>query len=197
MKQTVTPLFSLMSAIGLLLISNAVYAHTGVGLATGFGAGLLHPIGGFDHLLAMVAVGLWAVQMGKKAVWIVPSAFVSIMILGGVLGISGFYIPYIETGILASVLVLGLLITFAWKLPLTLSVLVVGLFAIFHGHAHGTEMPVAMGGLFYSVGFACATALLHLSGIALGMMAQKLSMEKVTRFAGVAITMSGCYLLFS
>jgi len=197
MKQITTPLLALMSSIGLLLISNAVYAHTGVGLVTGFGTGLLHPISGVDHLLAMVAVGLWAAQLGKKAVWIVPSAFVSVMILGGVLGINGFHVPYIETGILVSVLILGIFIALALQLPLTISVLVVGLFALFHGHAHGTEMSTAIGGLFYVAGFACATALLHLSGIMLGWGFQKLSMDRITRFAGVAITMSGFYLIFS
>jgi urease accessory protein len=195
MKQISTPLFTLIFGMMWLFISNAVYAHTGVGAVSGFSAGFLHPIGGFDHLLAMIAVGLWAAQMGKKAVWMVPSAFVSVMILGGLLGMSGFYLPYIETGILASVFVLGVFIMLALKLPLTVSVLVVGLFAIFHGHAHGAEMPVEMGGLLYSVGFACATALLHLSGIGLGVLAQRLSMEKVTRFAGLAIVASGVYLV--
>ncbi len=196
MKQTAQLLVFVFSIL-LLITTPAVYAHTGVGSVTGFGAGFLHPLSGFDHLLAMVAVGLWAAQLGRNAVWMVPSTFVSVMILGSILGITGFHLPYIETGILVSILVLGIFIMLALKLPLVISMLVVGLFALFHGHAHGTEMPIAIGGLFYSMGFAGATALLHLSGIALGVTAQKLSMEKVTRFAGIAITVSGFYLMFS
>jgi urease accessory protein len=196
MKQTAQSL-AFVSSVLLLITTQAVYAHTNVGPVTGFGAGFLHPLSGFDHLLAMVAVGLWAAQMGRNAVWMVPITFVSVMILGGILGIAGFHLPYIETGILVSILFLGVFITLALRLPLIISMLVVGIFAIFHGYAHGTEMPIAIGGLFYSMGFAGATALLHLSGIAMGVTAQKLSMEKVTRFAGVVITMSGFYLIFS
>lgn len=197
MKPTSIPLPTLALGTLSLLVSTSALAHTGVGSTTGFSAGFTHPIGGMDHLLAMIAVGLWAAQMGSRAVWAVPSAFVSVMVVGGALGISGIHIPYIEAGILVSLLVLGILIALAWRLSLVVSMLLVGLFALFHGHAHGAEMPMVLEGISYSGGFALATALLHLAGIGLGVVLQKWSAEKVTRFAGVAITVSGFYLAFA
>lgn len=195
MTQT-TKLLALSSTL-LLLTTQVVYAHTGVGLTTGFNVGFLHPIGGFDHLLAMVAVGLWSTQRDRNAILMLPVTFIGIMILGGILGMAGFHLPYVETGILVSILILGIFTALALKLSLTVSMLVVGCFALFHGHAHGTEMPLIIDGLFYSIGFASATALLHLSGIALGITFQKFSIEKVTRFVGVTITMSSFYWLFT
>ncbi|NOQ52248.1 MAG: hypothetical protein GQ578_08560 [Desulfuromonadaceae bacterium] len=182
----------ILSAICLMPLS--ALAHTGVGGTTGFGSGFGHPIGGADHLLAMLAVGLWAAQMAGRAIWAIPSAFVIVMILGGILGISGIPAPYVEEGILLSVLVLGILIATAFKFPLAISALIVGIFAVFHGHAHGTEMPLAIGGLSYSIGFSIATVLLHAFGIAIGVALQKLNIEKVVRFAGGAIAISGIYL---
>ena len=145
-------------------------------------------------MLAMVAVGLWAAQMGGRAVWAIPAAFVTLMVGGGMLGISGIPLPFVEQGILASVLILGVLIAGACRLPVVAGALVVGCFAVFHGHAHGAEMPSAMGAISYSLGFALATALLHAGGIAGGMALKVLCNEKVTRFAGVAITLGGVYL---
>lgn len=169
-------------------------AHTGVGETTGFMHGFGHPIGGADHLLAMVAVGLWAAQVGGRALWVVPCTFVGVMIIGGILGFTGVPVPFIEQGILLSVLILGVLIAGAFKLPLVYSALIVGLFAIFHGHAHGAEMPVALGAASYTFGFALATALLHLSGIGLGMLVSRINLPAVTRFAGGAIALGGVYL---
>lgn len=178
----------------LCLTPAAVLAHTGVGATSGFGAGLAHPIGGADHLLAMVAVGLWAAQLGGRAWWVVPGAFVSVMVLAGALGIAGVPLPFVEAGIVASVLVLGVLITVAVRLPLALSALVVAVFAVFHGHAHGAEMPLALGGIAYSGGFALATALLHGCGVAVGGALARVSAEQVARVAGGAIVVAGVYL---
>jgi urease accessory protein len=178
----------------IFLLPGMALAHTGVGETTGFAYGFGHPIGGADHLLAMVAVGLWAAQMGKRALWLVPSTFVGIMILGGILGFVGISLPLVETGIVTSVLILGVLIAGAVKLPLLYSALIVGFFAIFHGYAHGAEMPIAIGAASYTFGFALATALLHLAGMGIGMLLWKTNVQVIGRFAGGAIAVSGVYL---
>ena len=185
---------SLSAVLACCLLPAAALAHTGVGHTTGFAAGFSHPLGGADHMLAMVAVGLWAAQMGGRATWVVPGAFVSMMLVGGMFGVSGVQIPFNEQGILLSVLVLGLLIAGAARLPLMISGIVVGLFAVYHGHAHGAEMPLAMGALSYSAGFALATTLLHAAGIASGFGLQQLHFEKLTRYAGGTIALGSVYL---
>lgn len=191
MKRQIVDL-SLLAA--LLLAPATVLAHTGAGSTAGFGSGFLHPIGGLDHLLAMIAVGLWAAQAGGRAIWTVPTAFVSVMILCGALGMAGIALPHVETGIVLSVLVLGVLIAVAVRLPVVAAAAIVGLFAVFHGHAHGAEMPLGAGAFAYSAGFALATALLHGAGIGLGMAIRRFSVEPLTRFAGVAIAVSGVWL---
>jgi urease accessory protein len=181
--------------VGLIaLFPLSAYAHPGHGAANAFTSGFSHPFGGLDHWLAMVAVGLWAAQMGGRALWIVPGAFMSLMLCGGVLAISGIHLPYVEAGILASIMVLGVLVAAAFKLPLAASAAIVGLFALFHGHAHGTEMPLAMSAASYSLGFVLATALLHALGIAGGIFLQQLNTDKAVRFAGGAIAVGGLYL---
>jgi urease accessory protein len=174
-------------------------AHPGHGTTNVFAAGFSHPFGGLDHWLAMVAVGLWAAQMGGRALWIVPGAFVSLMLFGGVLGIVGIHLPYVEAGILASVMVLGVLVAAAFRFPMPVSAAIVGLFALFHGHAHGAEMTMATGmairAVSYSLGFALATALLHGLGIAGGVILQQLTTDKVVRYAGGVIAVSGLFLL--
>ena len=142
-----------------ILAPASVFAHTGADPAAGFGHGFAHPLGGLDHILAMVAVGIWASQIGGKALRAVPAAFVGVMAVGGVLGVSGVAIPFTEEGIIISVLILGVLIAAAARLPLAVSMGIVGLFAVFHGHAHGAGMPVAASGLAYGMGFTLATAL--------------------------------------
>ena len=171
----------------------SAFAHTGAGHVAGFGHGFAHPLGGLDHILAMVAVGIWASQAGGKSLWAVPAAFVGVMLLGGVLGAAGLSVPFIEEGIIVSVLILGVLIAAAARLPLATSMAVVGLFALFHGHAHGAEMPVAVE---YGAGFITATALLHLSGIAIGALFQKTARAQSVRYAGAAIAVSGLLLFF-
>jgi len=183
----------LISGVGALY-PVAALAHTGIGLASGFGHGLAHPLLGLDHLLAMVAVGLLAVQAGGKAIWALPATFVSAMLLGGGLAIAGVHIPFVEAGILASVLVLGALVAVALRFPLMLDVLLVGVFALFHGHAHGAEMPLASGALSYSMGFALMTALLHGMGVAGAVLMKRFDMEKTLRLAGGAIAIAGAWM---
>jgi urease accessory protein len=158
----------------IFLVPSLAQAHPGMpGHTHGFSNGLLHPLTGLDHICAMVAVGLWAAQRGGRALWLVPLTFVSIMVVGGILGMGGVGIPYVEQGIAASVLVLGIFIAAAVRLPLAASMAIVGLFAIFHGYAHGAEMPGSASGFAYGIGFVVATACLHLSGISLGLIAQR------------------------
>lgn len=184
-------------AILWLFLPSIAFAHTGVGQTTGFMHGFSHPFGGADHLLAMVAAGLWGSQIGGKTIWIVPCTFVSVMMIGGFLGFSGVPLPYIEEGMVASVLMLGILIAGAFKLPLRYSTSIVGFFAIIHGHAHGAEMPGTVGGVPYTAGFALATAMLHLVGMGLGIPLQKTNLQMINRFAGGAIALSGIYLAIS
>ncbi len=166
-------------------------AHIVPGEANGFTSGLNHPLHGLDHILAMVAIGLWAAQLGGRSLWLVPATFVSLMTVGGTLGIMGYHVPMVEAGILLSVLVLGLLVAAKARLPLIQSLAVTGLFAIFHGHAHGTEIPMAASGVSYALGFVLATAALHACGIGLGMVAQKWLATPALRFAGAGIALAG------
>jgi urease accessory protein len=185
----------LLPLLAVFLLPALAQAHPGVpGHTHGFANGLAHPLTGLDHICAMVAVGLWAAQRGGRALWLVPSVFVSVMILGGVLGMAAVPIPFVEPGIAASVLVLGVLIAAAVRLPLPASALLVGLFAVFHGYAHGAEMPASASGLAYGLGFVAATASLHLSGIGLGLLAQRFGSARLVRYAGAAIAACGIYL---
>lgn len=183
----------LLAAV-LAFLPIPVFAHTGIGSIAGFWHGIAHPFSGADHLLAMLAVGLWAVQIGGRALWVVPSAFVALMLAGGILGIANIPLPYVEAGILLSVLMLGVLIAGAFRFSLAASRLVVGMFAVFHGYAHGAEVPIAMGVIDFSAGFIAATMLLHAVGIAGGLLLQKLKMASLTRFSGALIASGGVYL---
>ncbi|MBI1886975.1 MAG: HupE/UreJ family protein [Nitrosomonadales bacterium] len=171
------------------------HAHVGVGETGGFLHGLAHPAGGLDHVCAMLAVGLWAAQTGGRSVWAVPLTFVSVMALGGALPLLGISLPLVEQGIALSVLLLGLLIAASVRLPLTLSGSMVGLFALWHGHAHGTEMPAFASEIGYALGFMLATAALHAIGIAFGLSVQQLMREHVIRAAGASIALCGVYLV--
>lgn len=184
--------------IGAVLVAQAaLMAHTGAGETSGFMMGFGHPLGGADHILAMVAVGLWAAQMGGRALWAVPVSFVGMMVVGAALGVAGVEVPLIEAGILASVVVLGALVGFGVKLPVVISSVIVGLLAIFHGHAHGAEMPLSVGGYEYAAGFVLATALLHAVGIALVITAQRVSRFGFSKIAGGAIVAGGAVLALS
>lgn len=178
----------------LFIVPSLAHAHVGIGQTGGFGHGFSHPLGGLDHLCAMLAVGLWAAQMGGRALWAVPLAFVTVMALGGILGMAGLNLPFVETGIVLSVLLLGVLIAASARLPLAASVAIVAFFAIFHGFAHGAEMPANASGFAYAAGFTFATALLHLCGIGLGVAIQRLATPQFVRFAGAAIVLVGAWL---
>lgn len=170
------------------------HAHTGMGQTGGFGPGASHPIAGLDHICAMVAVGVWAAQRGGRAIWFVPLIFVSIMALGGLLGMAGVFIPLVEQGIVASVFILGILIAASVRLPITASVVIISMFAFLHGHAHGSEMPELASGLTYGLGFMFSTAFLHICGIGFGLLAQRLGSMQLVRYAGVVIAACGIYL---
>jgi urease accessory protein len=152
----------------LMLIPTAAFAHTGVGEAHGFVSGFAHPLGGLDHILAMVTVGIFAWQLGGRALWLVPGSFVLAMAAGATLGMAGIPLPFVEFVVAASVIVLGAVVAFARGAPIAIAMGVVALFAIFHGHAHGSEMPLDAAGGAYAAGFMLATTLLHATGIALG-----------------------------
>ncbi len=156
------------SVCGIVIASTAS-AHTGVGDTAGFAHGFLHPIGGPDHVLAMVAVGLFAATLGGRALWLVPLSFLTMMAAGGAIGIGGVDLPLVELGIGFSVAALGVAIAARLRMPLAAAAALVGFFAIFHGHAHGAEMPNTASGMAYGAGFLIATALLHACGVGLGL----------------------------
>lgn len=184
----------LISTVFLLLTSAGAQAHIIPGDVHGFGSGLAHPLSGLDHVLAMVAVGLWAAQLGGRARWLVPASFVGVMALGGALALAGLRVPFTEEGIMLSLLVFGILIAVAARFPLAASMAIVGLFAFFHGHSHGTEMPANAVGYAYGAGFVLATALLHATGIGIGVSAQRFARLPLVRFAGAAIAVAGVCL---
>jgi urease accessory protein len=159
----------------LMLAPTTAFAHTGAGYAHGFADGFAHPLGGLDHMLAMVTVGILARQLGGRAIWLLPTSFLSLMALGGTFGIAGQSLPWVELGIAASVIVLGTMVALGVKAPLAVAMAIVGLFAIFHGYAHGTAMPLDVSGIAYAAGFMPATALLHVVGIGLGFLIGRIS----------------------
>lgn len=194
------PLFALFAVFAALLtlLAEPALAHTGAGPVSGAAAGFGHPLGGLDHLLAMVAVGMLGAQLGGRALWAVPGAFVAAMVVGGVLGMAGFALPFVETGIVGSVIVLGLVIAWGKQVTMAPAMALAAVFALFHGHAHGTEMPAAAAGLEYAAGFVAATALLHALGVGIGL-ASSLAGEKLAplslRAGGGAIAAAGLVLV--
>jgi urease accessory protein len=181
------------------LAPRLAFAHPGIaGHTHGFLYGFAHPIGGIDHILAMVAVGIFAANLGGRALWAVPLTFMSSMVVGGALGMFGVSVPFVEVGIALSVVVLGIAVAMKWNWPLTAAMAMVGLFAVFHGHAHGTEMPLDASGAAYAAGFVAATGLLHLVGIGIGLMIGKtgeLTSHRVTQAGGVAVALAGVAVL--
>lgn len=170
-------------------------AHSSDGYGGGFVAGFTHPILGWDHVAAMVAVGLWGAFLGAPAIWILPVVFPLVMALGAVAGILGIPVPAIETGIALSAVVLGLMIVFAMKPPIWLAAIIVGSFAIFHGYAHGTELPASVNAFAYAVGFVISTGLLHLIGIAFGLLVKWPAGRAAVRGAGALISLAGVAFL--
>ncbi|RDL45100.1 urease accessory protein UreJ [Marinomonas piezotolerans] len=178
----------------LAIGSSAVLAHSGHEHTSSFMSGVMHPLGGLDHLLAMVAVGLWAASLGGRALYAVPVAFVAMMLLGGGAAMAGLSVPFVEQGILLSVIVLGALVLGAKRLPVVACAAIAGGFAIFHGVAHGMEMPLSASGAQYALGFALATAALHGAGVGFGQWMARIGTPLVTRVGGSVIALAGMVL---
>ena len=185
-----------LGALVLLLASTPVLAHVQGGEAAGFLSGLSHPVSGWDHVLAMVAVGLWGAQLGPPALWLLPVTFPMVMAVGGMLGLMGFPIPGVEIGIAVSAVVLGVMVLLEARPPLAVAAVVVGFFGVFHGHAHGTELPAGQSGLLYSVGFVFATGCLHGVGIAIGLIHRWPAGRRVLRGAGAVVALAGVLFLW-
>ena len=181
-----------------LVIATPAWAHPGHeagGLAGGLAQGFLHPLGGLDHVLAMVAVGLIAARIGGRALLLVPASFLAMMAVGGAAGAAGLTLPHVETGIALSVVVLGAVLALGAVPPVAGAMGLVGAFAVFHGLAHGAEMPGAASGLAYGLGFLAATALLHAAGLGLGLAAAHRTTGPALRVAGAALAAAGLGLL--
>jgi urease accessory protein len=191
-------MFRLAVTIAALLITSTAQAHTGIGDTNGFVHGFTHPISGIDHVLAMIAVGLFAAHLGGRALWLVPLCFVSMMTVGGAFGMTGVDLPFVEIGIGLSVVVLGLAVACGLHIPTAAAMSLVGFFAIFHGHAHGAEMPESASGLAYGVGFVLATATLHGCGIGLGLSVGRMSEaygNRILQVTGSAMALAGIAIL--
>jgi urease accessory protein len=180
----------------LLTFQAFLSAHDG-GSAAGLLSGLLHPISGFDHVLAMVAVGIWGAQLGQPAIWMLPVTFPVVMAFGGMLGLLGFPLPGVEIGIGLSALMLGLVVAFERRPGLSLAAALVGFFAVFHGHAHGAELPQGQSGLLYSIGFVGSTGSLHALGIALGLIHRWAAGRLALRLSGAVIGVAGLWFVWS
>lgn len=181
----------------LLTLTGWAQAHTGIASTSSFAHGFTHPLTGLDHVLAMLAVGLFAARLGGRALVLLPLAFMSMMALGGMLGVFAVDVPYVEFGIALSVIALGTAVALHKPLPLAAAMGLAGIFAIFHGHAHGAEMPATAFGLAYASGFLLATALLHGAGLAVGFATLRLALkaDHVLRVAGGAVSLAGVALL--
>lgn len=175
------------------LAPESASAHVDVGALGGFQSGFIHPIIGPDHLLAMLAVGIWGAQMGGRNIWTLPVTFPLVMAAGGILGMSGFVLPHVELGIALSVFVLGLAIAFAWKAPEWVALLLIAVFAVFHGYAHGVELPKAVDPASYAVGFVVATGVIHVVGIGIGLLLGRLWEGRLSQALGGAIAVAGLY----
>jgi len=179
----------------LLLVASPAFAHSAEGVAGGFVSGLLHPINGWDHVIAMVAVGLWGAFLGRPAIWLLPVVFPLVMAFGGALGVVGVPLPGVEIGIAVSAIVLGAMVALAARPPLWVAAAIVGVFAVFHGHAHGTELPSAASPIAYSLGFVIATGLLHATGIALSLVTRWPHGSTLVRACGGVIAALGLVFL--
>ena len=192
-----SPTMISLSALGILLLWPVVaWAHVESGQAGGFVSGLSHPVSGLDHVLAMIAVGLWGAQLGTPAMWLLPVAFPMMMAFGGMLGLMGIALPGIEIGIAASAIVLGALILGETKMPLLGALLLVAIFAIFHGHAHGTELEPGQNAMLYSLGVVICTGTLHGVGIGMGLVPRWQVGRLALRGAGSLVMAGGLFFLW-
>lgn len=186
----------LILALAAAGFAEPALAHQQEGVAGGFISGFSHPIFGPDHLVAMVAVGLWGAQLGKPGIWVLPITFPLVMAFGGLLGVLNVPFPAVEPVIAASAIVLGLVVALRVRAAFWIAAVLVGIFAIFHGYAHGQELPQAANPVAYGVGFVLATGLLHLLGIVIGLLIAWPMGERLVRACGVVIALLGCYFLY-
>jgi urease accessory protein len=181
--------------LGAIFLPSAALAHPGHGDAGGLVHGFLHPLGGLDHVLAMVTVGMLAAQLGGRAIWLVPASFVTVMVLGGMLGLSGATLPTVEIAIAVSVVALGAVVALGLRMPVAAAMAMVGAFAVFHGYAHSVEMPGGTFAVTYAAGFIAATAMLHAAGIALGLTVARGGSARLLRVSRAAVAAIGAVLL--
>jgi urease accessory protein len=187
---------AVLLALLMLACAAPAWAHVQQGQAAGFLTGLKHPVSGLDHVLAMIAVGLWGAQLGTPALWLLPVTFPMVMAFGGFLGLVGIPLPGVEIGIALSAILLGAMVAGELRPPLAAAAALVGFFAVFHGHAHGTELPAGQSGLLYSVGFVVATGCLHGVGIAIGLVHRWPAGRVTLRAAGVVVAAAGIFFLW-
>ncbi len=190
------PVAALMACLAVICAAHPAVAHTGTGLPGGFASGFFHPLTGFDHLLAMVSVGLWGAFLGRPLIVALPVIFPAVMVAGAAMGMANLPLPPVEVGIAVSVLVLGLAIALAWKAPIWAACLIVGVFAIFHGYAHGKELPSAADPIGYAVGFVLCTGSLHVAGLGIGLLNARPGGATVTRGLGAGVAIAGLWLLY-
>lgn len=182
--------------LGIALAPAIALAHEEAGQAAGFLSGLAHPVSGMDHVLAMIAVGLWGAVLGPPAIWVLPVAFPLVMAVGGLMGLLGIPLAGVEIGIALSAIVLGASVSAEIRPPIWLAALIVAFFAVFHGHAHGRELPEGTSALLYSLGFVVATGLLHAVGILLGAAHRWPAGRNALRAAGAGVTLAGLFFLW-
>ncbi len=186
-----------LAALALAMLATvSASAHSFATTGIGFTAGFLHPPSGLDHLLAMVSVGIWGAELGPPAIWLLPIAFPAIMAVGGALGVIGVPLPAGELLIGLSVVVLGSLVAWARQVPVWAAFIIVGVFALAHGHAHGVELPRSADAVAFTIGFVLSTGLLHLAGILIGLLNRWPSGLAAIRIGGVLIAAAGCYLVY-
>ena len=180
----------------MLFVPASAFAHGKGGEVIGFLSGIKHPISGLDHVLAMISVGLWGAQLGAPAVWLLPVTFPMVMAFGGLLGLMGVKLPGIEIGIAVSAIALGFAVFREARLQLWMAAVLVGFFAIFHGYAHGAELPPGGNGLLYSIGFVVMTGCLHATGITLGLVYRWSAGRAALRAAGACVSLAGMFFLW-
>lgn len=185
-----------LAAVLCIVLPALARAHEEAGQASGFAAGLMHPVSGLDHVLAMIAVGLWGAVLGPPAIWVLPVAFPLVMAFGGLMGLLGAPLPGVEVGIAVSAIVLGAMVLAEVRPPLWLAALIVAFFAVFHGHAHGRELPPGASALLYSLGFVVATGALHAAGIALGLVRRFAAGRRLVQVGGACIALAGAAFLW-
>lgn len=181
-----------------LIVASLAWAHTDHGEAGGFVEGFTHPFTGLDHMLAMLAVGLWGAQLGLPAVWMLPVAFPMVMAVGGMLGMMGLAVPGVEIGVAASALALGACVLLEYRpKQIWIAAVLVGFFGVFHGNAHGTELPEGASGILYSIGFVIGTGIIHMAGVAIGVVHRWPQGRVALRLAGAAVGVAGGFFLWN